>query len=180
MIPSDIPTYTTTKQGALLQKLSVDKTVLEVGAFFGFTTVCMAQFAKMVYSIDNHRGDIHLGRTDTLQPFIGYLQKYKVLSKVAILIGESTDILPRLEERFFDLAFIDATHTYEAVKKDLELVHPLIKPGGNGGLIAFHDYEEPASHTVGVTQAVNEAIANSLITPVEREGTLLVCRKYPL
>ena len=175
MIPSDIPTYTTTKQGALLQKLSVDKTCLEVGAFFGFTTVCMAQFAKMVYSIDNHRGDIHLGRTDTLQPFIGYLQKYKVLPKVAILIGESTDILPRLETNFFDLAFIDATHTYEAVSRDIALVEPLMKLKEDA-LIAFHDYQEPASHTVGVTQAVDEAIEEGVLEPVDREGTLLVCR----
>jgi predicted O-methyltransferase YrrM len=180
VIPSDIPTYTTTKQGALLQKLAVNKTVLEVGAFFGFTTVCMAQFAKMVYSIDNHRGDIHLGRTDTLQPFLGYLQKYKVLPKVAILIGTFEEILPRLEYGMFDLAFIDGTHSYEAVKRDIEMVYPLVKKRETerqvGGLIAFHDYEEPASHTVGVTQAVDEFIESGALKPVDREGTLLVCQ----
>ena len=139
----------------------------------------MAQFAKMVYSIDNHRGDIHLGRTDTLQPFIGYLQKYKVLSKVAIHIGESTDILPRLPQ-IFDLAFIDATHSYDAVKKDMELTIPLLNIDHKRdlGLIAFHDYQEPASHTVGVTQAVDEAIAADILSPWEREGTLLVCKVF--
>lgn len=181
IIPSDIPTYTEPKQGALLQRLSVNKTVLEVGAYYGFTTVCMAKTAKMVYSIDNHRGDIHLGRTDTLQSFLGYLQRYKVLNKVAIMIGESTDILPQLEIEMFDLAFIDATHTYEACKKDIELTIPLIKLGNNfqdRGKIAFHDYEEPAEHTAGVTQAVNEFIASGAIKPVDREGTLLVCEVY--
>lgn len=172
MIP-EIPSYTTVKQAQLLQKLATDKIVLEVGAFYGFTTVSMAQTARMVYSLDNHRGDIHLGRTDTLQPFIGYLQKYRVLPKVAILIGESTDILPRLQPLSFDLAFIDATHSYEAVKKDTDLVMPLVK---QRGLIAFHDYEEPASHTAGVTQAVNEYLENEELETYDREGTLLVCR----
>lgn len=173
MIPSDIPTYTDTKQGALLQKLAVNKTVLEVGAYYGFTTVCMALTAKMVYSIDTHRGDIHLGRTDTLQSFLGYLQRYKVLPKVAIMIGEFSDILPRLEKKMFDLAFIDGTHTYEAVKQDIEMVLPLIK---DDGLISFHDYEEPSEHTAGVTKAVDEAWHDyHLIEPRYREGTLLVC-----
>lgn len=173
MIPTDIHSYTTGKQGALLQRLAVNKTCLEVGAWHGFTTVCMAQTAKMVYSIDNHRGDIHLGRRDTLQPFLASLQKYKVLPKVAILIGESTDILPRLERQSFDLIFIDATHTYEAVKKDIELSFPLLT---FGGLIAFHDYEEKGNTDFGVTQAVDEFIAAGIFEPVEREGTLLVCQ----
>lgn len=175
MIPQDIPTATTTKQGALLQKLSVNKTCLEVGAYYGFTTVCMAQHAKMVYSIDNHRGDIHLGRKDTLQGYLAQLQKYKVLSKVAILIGESTDILPRLEHGMFDFAFIDATHTYEAVRADIALVEPLMKLNEDA-FIAFHDYEETSNKQFGVTQAVDEAIEEGNLEPVEREGTLLVCR----
>jgi len=175
MIPQDIPTHTTTKQGALLQKLSVNKTCLEVGAYYGFSTVCMAQHAKMVYSVDTHRGDIHLGRKDTFQPYLAHLQKYKVLSRVAILIGESTEILPRLESNFFDFAFIDATHTYEAVQIDIALVEPLMKLKEDA-FIAFHDYEETAEHTFGVTQAVNEAIEEGNLEPVEREGTLLVCR----
>lgn len=179
MIP-EIPSYTTAKQGALLQKLAVNKIVLEVGAFYGFTTVCMAQTAKMVYSIDTHRGDIHIGRADTLQPFIGYLQRYKVLPKVALHIGESTEILPRLPLEVFDLAFIDATHTYEAVKKDLELVLPLmnIDPKRGLGWIAFHDYEETGNPDFGVTQAVDEAIKAEILSPVEREGTLLVCQAF--
>lgn len=175
MIPSDIPTYTTTKQGALLQKLAVDKTCLEVGAYYGFTTVCMAQTAKLVVSIDNHRGDVHLGRTDTLQSFLGYLQRYKVLPKVAVMIGTFEECLPRLPEGMFDLAFIDGTHTYEAVKADIEMVEPLLKLKDDA-LIAFHDYKEPSEHTAGVTQAVDEKIQAGLLIPVEREGTLLVCR----
>jgi predicted O-methyltransferase YrrM len=174
LIPTDIHTHTTTRQGALLRKLATDKTCLEVGAWHGFTTVCMAQTAKMVYSVDSHRGDIHLGRRDTLQYFLANLQKYQVLSKVAILIGTFEEILPRLEPGMFDLAFIDGTHTYEAVSQDIQMVEPLMKMGP--AFIAFHDYEEPSEHTAGVTQAVDEAIARGAMEPVDREGTLLVCR----
>ena len=173
MIPSDIPTYTTTKQGALLQKLAVDKTCLEVGAYYGFTTVCMAQTAKLVVSIDNHRGDVHLGRTDTLQSFLGYLQRYKVLPKVAVMIGTFEECLPRLPREMFDMAFIDGTHTYEAVFSDTRECIRLVKPKG---LIAFHDYEEPSEHTSGVTKAVNEFIGWGELEIADREGTLLVCQ----
>lgn len=171
MIPTEIPALCSPAQGAMLQKYAMNKTVLEVGAYFGFSTVCMAQFANMVYSLDTHTGDVHLSKTNTFQYYMGYLQRYRVLDKVAILIGLSTDILPRLPKDTFDMAFIDATHTYEAVKKDIELTIPLVK---SGGLISFHDYQE--GNHVGVQQAVDEFIAQDIFRPIDREDTLLICR----
>lgn len=50
-----------------------------------------------------------------------------------------------------DFVFIDAEHTYEAVRSDIALWLPHIKPGG---FIAGHDYNRA---TPGVIRAVNEA-----------------------
>jgi predicted O-methyltransferase YrrM len=49
-----------------------------------------------------------------------------------------------------DFVFIDADHSYEAVKADIEAWYPKVRPGG---MLAGHDYNEPSC---GVTQAVCE------------------------
>lgn len=175
MIPHDVYTWTTKEQGQELHDLARGKNVVEVGAWVGFTTICMAQTANIVYSIDVHVGDIHTGRTLTLQPYLENLRKYHVLDSVAVLIGESADILPKLPYNYFDLAFIDATHTYEAAKQDTELVWPLMK---RGGIVTFHDYEpgRPTTEDWGVTAAVDECIEKYNLKRIKTVGTLLVCQ----
>lgn len=54
-----------------------------------------------------------------------------------------------------DFLFIDATHTADAVKQDIDLWSPCLKVGG---YIAFHDYHE--SH-VGMIEAIDEKIKNN-------------------
>ncbi len=54
------------------------------------------------------------------------------------------------ENNYFDFIYIDANHTYEYVKKDIELWYPKLK---NGGMMAGHDYD-PCWE--GVVRAVNE------------------------
>lgn len=44
--------------------------------------------------------------------------------------GQSRCVLPLLARRYFDIVFLDADHTYEAVKKDIALSMDLVKPGG--------------------------------------------------
>jgi predicted O-methyltransferase YrrM len=54
-----------------------------------------------------------------------------------------------------DFVFIDAVHTYEFIKRDLELYYPKVKPGG---LFSGHDYCSQQNRTklFGVKRAVNE------------------------
>jgi hypothetical protein len=52
----------------------------------------------------------------------------------------------------FDMVYIDAEHSYEAVKKDIKLWLPHVKPGG---FISGHDYGH--KRFPGVKQAVDEA-----------------------
>jgi SAM-dependent methyltransferase len=56
----------------------------------------------------------------------------------------------------FDLVYVDADHSYEAVKADIALAHRLVKPGG---LMAFNDFARimrPGLAQFGVHQAVCE------------------------
>lgn len=57
-----------------------------------------------------------------------------------------------------DFVFIDADHTYEGCKRDIEAWLPKIRPGG---LLGGHDYWPPFTKErgYGVCQAVDEAVA---------------------
>jgi predicted O-methyltransferase YrrM len=49
----------------------------------------------------------------------------------------SQDAAAKFEDGSLDLVYIDGEHTYEGVKRDIELFLPKIKPGG---IISGHDY----------------------------------------
>jgi predicted O-methyltransferase YrrM len=98
--------------------------------------------------------------------------------KVHPLVGRSDEILPVLAPEQFDLIFIDADHSYEGVRADIELSLPLLRPGG---VLAFHDYtreERPEGEgwsgdlELGITRAVHEFFDE----PDEVVGTLAVIR----
>lgn len=56
---------------------------------------------------------------------------------VEIIKAFSTEACQRFEKNFFDVVYIDADHTFEAVLRDLKDWWPLVKPGG---FLAGHDY----------------------------------------
>jgi len=60
----------------------------------------------------------------------------------------SAEAAPHIPESSLDFVFIDAIHTYEAVKQDIALWASKVRPAG---LIAGHDYRWP-----GVQKAVLE------------------------
>lgn len=180
MIPTDIATFTNREEAQALQDICVGKTCLEVGAFEGFTTVAMARVAKLVVSVDLHKGKIGTGpdmiRGETLENFVRNLTRYHVLQKTAIIVGDSDEVLPRLKGFQFDVAFIDAEHTYESCKKDTENCISLLAPKG---LIAWHDYTEDrkTDWEFGVTQVIHESIKNFFLEKVSLTGTMLVCQR---
>ena len=74
---------------------------------------------------------------------------------------------------YFDFVYIDADHTYDMVKKDIELWLPLVK---KGGVIGGHDYGFPdeAVRWGGVQRAVDEKFEGSRIEVHKRQGVWLV------
>lgn len=128
------------------------KQVLEVGAFKGFGTVLMAKAGAVVWAIDWHRGDADLGPRDTLCAWWTNVRRHHVEDQVVGLVGRSQQVMAELGQEWFDVAFIDGYHGYEAVVDDITSVLPLVRPGG---LLVFHDY---CATWPGVMRAVDELV----------------------
>lgn len=83
----------------------------------------------------------------------------KRYGKRAIIMREySKDAVGKIEDHSLDYVFIDAEHTYEGVKEDIEFWLPKVK---HGGWIGGHDYDNLPSHP-GVKKAVDEAFPEGL------------------
>jgi len=55
-----------------------------------------------------------------------------------------------------DFAYLDGDHSYNVIKRDIELYFQKVKIGG---LVAGHDYDQPDSNN-GVIRAVEETLGN--------------------
>jgi cephalosporin hydroxylase len=74
-----------------------------------------------------------------------------VNSVVTIIKATTYDAADLYQSNSLDFIFIDANHTYEGVKSDLERWYPKLK---KGGLIAGHDFE--INQWLGVVEAVRD------------------------
>lgn len=142
----------------VLQIIAKEKICLEIGSLYGRSTVCMADVAKSVYSVDTHKANgmgveqIEGGYT-SLYNFLYNIEGY---SNIAVCVGRSQDIVPNFNDDFFDLVFIDGGHSYEAVIEDLKVSWPKLKING---VMSFHDYRA----WPGITQTVDEYFKKSEI-----------------
>lgn len=139
IFPQGLTTAVTPAEAAELGRLAAGKSVLELGSFYGFSTIVMASVADMVYSVDWHQGDDHAGLYDTWDSFNANLIGYGVKKYVRAVKGRFEEEVPRLarEGVTVDGAFLDGQHDYASVRRDLDLALTLVKPGG---WVAFHDY----------------------------------------
>lgn len=134
-----------------LNQLAKGREVLEIGAFKGLSAWGMGLSAKRVISVDtfcaNSAGQFQLPQ---MQTFKDYTRATSMLPNVSAIPASSKDAATMLTATF-DMIFLDAMHTYEDVRDDIERWLPRIRPGG---VFAFHDYGH--DHFPGVKQAVDE------------------------
>lgn len=147
--PEEVDGWLTIWEGRKLAELAKGKRVLELGSYCGRSTICIAQTAEHVVSIDPHDGRGTPNQTDTHDSFLANLSRYGITN---VNSYRTTEIQ---EDEQFDLVFIDAAHDYENVSKDIERATAVLN---DNGLLAFHDYRSP--NDPGVTQAVDELLAN--------------------
>jgi cephalosporin hydroxylase len=81
--------------------------------------------------------------------FLFATERFKNIKAVVGSSSEAVGLFP--EGQRFDLVFLDAMHTYEDVKADIERWRPKVRAGG---VMAFHDYGH--GDFPGVKQAVDE------------------------
>ena len=83
--------------------------------------------------------------------FIDRLRREDLLEHVRVLKVESAKAAAHFEDGSVDFVFIDANHSYDHVKADIQAWLPKMRLGG---LLSGHDYGEPC----GVKQAVDELL----------------------
>lgn len=82
-----------------------------------------------------------------------------------IVQADSASAAAGVRDKSFDLVYIDAEHTYEAVRADVQAWLPTVKAGG---WIGGHDYKHPMDvrGLWGVSRAVDEIFENRVVTGV--------------
>lgn len=133
--------------------LAKDRDVLEMGAYKGRSTVCMARAAKSVTSVDWHNGDCHvdkLGQRSTKEEYLKNIARYP---NVKPIIGRIEEEVPKLAGNSYDLVFVDASHDFESVQRDMRLAMSF-----NPRVIAVHDFGlfdvTPALEAMGLTPTI--------------------------
>lgn len=165
--PYLIPTSVTPLESAVLYKMANEAgTVLEIGAWHGYSTILMAIAGAMVYSIDPHNAD---GR-DSWGIFRANIDEWNMQERIVAYRETDREALPRLirQAARFDAAFIDGDHSHEAVSFDIRACRQLVRPGG---YLALHDYVDLWP---GVLTAVSETLGD--VIDRQQAGNLLLVR----
>jgi predicted O-methyltransferase YrrM len=138
--------------------------ILEVGSFEG---------ASACWFLENTHPQSHLCLIDQFFNDTFY-HNIDIASRVhhnypTLLEGLSENILPTLQEKSFDLIYIDAGHTYDCVSVDIEYADVLIRPGG---YIVLDDYDKVWP---GVVDAANDFLKDykDSYTIADKEGYTL-------
>lgn len=136
--------------------------ILELGVLHGRSVRAMLDNSgARVWCVDSWRGPGASipggprGRRATEEDYQIFLANIADVKHRVIIFRMTTDeAYRRLSRDFFDMIFIDANHSYEAVRADIINYLPVLK---KGGLMCGHDYNK---NWPGVVRAVNELIKN--------------------
>lgn len=124
------------------------QTVVEIGTAQGGTLWALCQLAAddaLIISIDLPGGDkdeksakdkYGFRDTDKMASYKKEGQRLEFLQMDSHETATRATLERLLLGRGIDLLFVDGDHSYEGVRRDYELYHPLVAPEG---LIAFHD-----------------------------------------
>ena len=136
-------------------------TFAELGVFSGTFSEKIRSLVKpkKLYLVDIFdgkmgSGDVNGGNFHFInlnESFDQLTQKYAKQPEIEIVKATTVKFLESLPVDHLDGVYIDADHSYAAVKQDLNLSFQKV---GKNGLIMGHDYEE--NEFPGVVQAVDE------------------------
>lgn len=169
-------------QGRLLKmlcRMAQPKSILEIGTYTGYATLCMAEALQ-------EEGVIHtIEIDDELEDFIRqYTDRSELRDKIRLHIGDAMEVIPGMEETF-DLVFMDADKRLYCEYYDL--VFDKVRQGGyivaDNTLWDGKVLETPHPNdkqTLGI-QSFNDKIKNDarvekVILPV-RDGLTIIYKK---
>lgn len=158
--------------------------IIELGCWQGRSTAFLAQACKdsgngIVHVVDTFRGNpgneaVYQVSDDLQASFESNMTRLGLSDHTRVYPGPSQDRAAEVTAQAPDarMLVIDAEHTYDAVRAELELYAGAL---AIGGILAFDDYSKDFP---GVAQAVNEHIETTkrYATPMQDRG-LLVARR---
>jgi SAM-dependent methyltransferase len=147
-----------------LDRLSVlanqSQDVVEIGCWKGRSTRVLLENCKGdVYAVDHWKGnpgDATEIAATTQNIYNEFISNVEDFNNIRIMRGYSAKIVNKFEDKSVDMVFIDADHSYEACKADIEMWLPKCKK-----FICGHDY---TNIFPGVIQAVNERFKKVNVT----------------
>ena len=156
-----------TRQAMMKALVGQGKVIVEVGVFLGeFANFLLSLQPKQLILIDPWEGVGQSGDHDGNNvkvanlpaSYMNILNQTRALQHVDVVRGKSAEILPFYKDESIDVLYLDGDHSYEGVKKDLEVGWPKVK---KGGWLMGHDFDTNTAKTktgyaFGVKQAVME------------------------
>ena len=151
----------------MVEKFPSGSKFVEIGSWKGkssaFMAVEIANSNKNIefYCVDTWEGSVeHQDRDDLKSLYDTFNQNMMPLKDYHIPLKMiSLEAVEKFEDKSLDFVFIDASHEYEDVKKDIISWLPKVK---EGGIIAGHDYYlNGTDFFPGVKQAVNETLKSN-------------------
>src|SRR5712692_10689643 len=133
--------------------------VVEIGSWKGKSAIALAlalgsTSAGIVFAIDPHTGSSEHRKAgaaiDTFAEFLSNIQNARVADRVRPLRMTSYEARRLFEDRSVDMLYVDGSHVYEDVRRDIEDWTPTLRPGS---IVAFNDVFWP-----GVYKALNEGV----------------------
>ncbi|MFH1046613.1 MAG: class I SAM-dependent methyltransferase [Candidatus Omnitrophota bacterium] len=159
----------------LVRSLPSGAVLVEIGAFKGKSTCFIAagigkNKEMHFYTIDTWYNDaMPQGRGDIYDEFLANIAEYK--DRIEPIRGYSYEVVVNWPpERQIDFLWIDADHSYEGCRQDIEDWLPFVK---KGGLVLFHDYRDAP----GVRLAVDQAVEQGKLAKVKTEGCVYAARR---
>ena len=164
---------------SFVAKLIKPQTILEIGTYTGYATICLAEGLTKDGKI--HTIEINEELTDFQKK---YFNQSEFKNKIFTYLGDAKDIIPKLKLKL-DLAFIDADKTNYPTY--LQMVVSKLKKGGVliadnvlwSGKVLDHKQKSRDSETRSI-KLFNELVKKdkrleTLLLPI-RDG-LMICRK---
>lgn len=141
--------------------------VAEVGSWMGRSTCALAANigSGSVYAVDTWKGSQEHIPMLADKPEGWLFSQFRAntnglpVMPIALPSLDAAFLIAKTAMRF-DLIFIDACHSYESVKADLEAWLPLLAPGAT---ICGHDYDP--IYWPGIVQAVQECVPHFRVVP---------------
>jgi caffeoyl-CoA O-methyltransferase len=166
---------------AMLSQMIKPSSILEIGTFTGYSTICLAEGLTsngIIHTIERNRSleEIHQK----------YFKKAGLENKIKVHIGDALSILSSFElETCFDLIFIDADK--KNVLAYYDAVMPLLKSGGfiavdnmlwKGKVLNNDNTDKRTSAILSLTDfLLHDSRVEVVFLPV-RDGIMLIRKKY--